>query len=64
MKQVHYEVVANGDDWVVRCEGKDLHRFPSLAEAEAAAFDMARTDRNWGKHADVQMPHEGPPGRA
>ncbi len=56
MKRIHYEVVADGDVWLIRCDGKDLHRYPSLPDAEAAAFDMARTDRNRGMRADVQAP--------
>ena len=63
MKHVHYDVVASGGEWLVRCDGRDLHRYPSLPEAEAAAFDMARTDRNRGMHADVQTPPEGLPSR-
>lgn len=64
MKRIHYDVVPSGQDWVVRCDGKDLHRYPSLPVAEAAAFDMARTDRNRGIRADVRTPpeaqHAGP----
>ena len=63
MKHVHYDVVANGNDWLVRCEGRDLHTYPSLAEAEAAAFDMARTDRNQGMHVEVTTPPGGTPSR-
>jgi hypothetical protein len=63
MKRIHYEVVADGGDWLIRCEGKDLHRYPSLAVAEAAAFDMARTDRNRGMRAEVTTPPEGLPSR-
>jgi hypothetical protein len=59
MKRIHYDVVPSGEDWVVRCDGKDLHRYPSLPMAEAAAFDMARTDRNRGIRADVRTPPEG-----
>jgi len=61
MKRIHYDVVASGRDWLIRCEGRDLHRYPTLAEAEAAAFDMARTDRNRGMHAQVTTPQQGPP---
>jgi len=64
MKRIHYEVVADGEGWLIRCEGKDLHRYPTMAEAEAAAFDMARTDRNRGIRVNVQVPHEGLAGGA
>ena len=60
MKRIHYDVVPSGEDWVVRCDGKDLHRYASLPVAEAAAFDMARTDRNRGMHADVRTPPQEP----
>jgi hypothetical protein len=56
MKHVHYDVVKDGDEFVIRVEGKDLHRYPNLPEAEAAAFDMARTDRMRGMQAEVTVP--------
>ena len=61
MKRIHYEVAADGDGWVVRCEGKDLHRYAALPDAEAGAFDMARTDRNRGMRAEVKTPPGGFP---
>jgi hypothetical protein len=61
MKRIHYDVVASGKDWVIRCDGRDLHRYTSLPEAEAAAFDMARTDRNQGIRADVRTPPQDSP---
>jgi hypothetical protein len=56
MKNIHYDLVAEGNDWVIQIDGKAMHRYPSLPEAEAAAFDMARTDRDRGFHVQVRLP--------
>jgi hypothetical protein len=60
MKRVQYNVVKDGEGWVIERDGKKLHSFAALADAEAAAFDMARTDRDQDMHADVTV--EGAPG--
>jgi hypothetical protein len=56
MKHVQYEVVADGAGWAIHVDGRKLHEYPSLPEAEAAAFDMMRTDRDRGFHVQVKMP--------
>jgi hypothetical protein len=56
MKHVQYDVVSDGDGWVIEIDGKKVHQFSSLPEAEAAAFDMARTDRDRGFHVQVKLP--------
>jgi hypothetical protein len=61
MKRIHDEIVAEGDGWLIRCEGKDLHRDPSLAVAGAAAFDVPRTDRNRGARIEVNLPPNAHP---
>jgi hypothetical protein len=55
-KHVQYDIVADGDGWAIEVEGKRLHRYDTLPEAEAAAFDMARTDRDRGIRAEVNVP--------
>jgi hypothetical protein len=59
MKRVEYKVAKSGDEWIVERDGKKLHAFPSLTDAEAAAFNMARTDRDQDFHVDVHI--EGAP---
>lgn len=61
MKRVHYDVSRDGTGWLIRCEGRELRRYSSLPEAEAAAFDMARTDRDRGIRAEVKTPPSHPP---
>jgi hypothetical protein len=56
MKHIQYDLVTDGDGWAIQVEGRTLHRYPSLPEAEAAAFDMARTDRDRGFHVNVKLP--------
>ena len=56
MKRVHYDVSQDDNGWLIRCDGRELRRCSSLAEAEAAAFDMARTDRDRGIRAEVKTP--------
>lgn len=59
MKRVTYNVVKDGEEWAIERDGKRLHALPTLSEAEAAAFDMARTDRDQDMHAEVHV--EGAP---
>ncbi len=56
MKRVEYELVKDGEGWSIAIDGKKTHSYSSLPEAEAAAFDMARTDRDRGFHVHVTMP--------
>ncbi len=55
MKHVLYDVVKDGDAWAIECDGKKLHQYASLPEAEAAMFDMARTDKDRGHHVDLRI---------
>ncbi|HEX4097991.1 MAG TPA: hypothetical protein VHX64_14805 [Caulobacteraceae bacterium] len=59
MKRIQYNVLKDGDRWAIERDGKRLHQYPTLPDAEAAAFDMARTDRDEGEHVDVIV--EGKP---
>jgi hypothetical protein len=62
MKNIQYNLVADGDGWAIEQDGRKLHQYSTLAEAEAAAFDMARTDRDRGFHVEVKVPQSGAPG--
>jgi hypothetical protein len=59
MKQIQYDLVPDGDGWAIESDGRKLHRYPTLPEAEAAAFDMARTDRDRGIKVHVNVPPNG-----
>jgi hypothetical protein len=61
MKQIQYDLVNDGDGWAIAVEGRNLHHYPTLPEAEAAAFDMARTDRDRGFKVHVNLPPEAKP---
>jgi len=59
MKRVQYNVLKAGEEWIVERDGKKLHAFPTASDAEAAAFNMARTDRDQDMQVDVHV--EGAP---
>ncbi len=59
MKRVEYKVEKEGEEWVIERNGKKLHSYSTLTDAEAAAFDMARTDRDQDFHVEVHV--EGAP---
>ncbi len=59
MKRVLYNVVKDGEEWVIERNGKKLHSYSTVTDAEASAFDMARTDRDQDFHVDVHV--EGAP---
>ncbi len=55
MKHLHYAVVKDGEGWAIERDGTKLHEYTSLPDAEAAIFDMARTDRDRGFQVEVSI---------
>jgi hypothetical protein len=55
MARNHYYVVRHDDHWAVEKDGRRVGEYNLQVEAEAAADEMARGDREAGREAEVNV---------